>query len=490
MPPERAAPTIERTDLRFMLSQCPRTVALLGDLRAAADAFALVGLDVVDGDEPADLVLAPAALGPEAIARARTAVALEGRGGARTLAATGLPSRRLLALPDTTRPALVLPLDRRKPLRYATRHFAGRATRMKMVRNRLAPLVLARGLVPAEGALAVAERNGGPPFLIAAARDAGVPADGDFLWATGSSDVLSRGALFVFARGEAAPEWVIKFGRVPDARAAFDRDAAGLSLAARARGAAAARAPRLLARLDAGGLPAAVETAAGGERLSAFLMSAAKRTAKRAVIDRVAAWIVEYARETASGPPAIAPEIARLRRDVVPAWRDVGARDDLLDGLERAPAVLQHNDLGTWNVLVAGDGFTAVDWESARAAGLPLWDLLYFLAYAIVAVDDVPREAHEAHLVNVFLGRSPSSALVFRWVRQAVAMLALEPDSVGRLAVTGWLHHGLSHVARDRAVSAAGGQSADEATALPRRLARRWLLEPGLGPGWSRWRGE
>src|SRR5919201_6754929 len=125
MPPEPAAPTIERTDLRFMLSRPPRTVALLGELRAAADAFALVGLEVADGEEPADLVLAPTPLAGEAVGRARMAVALEGRAGAHALKAAGLPARRLLALPDTTRPALVLPLDRRNPLRYATRYFTG-----------------------------------------------------------------------------------------------------------------------------------------------------------------------------------------------------------------------------------------------------------------------------------------------------------------------------------------------------------------------------
>jgi hypothetical protein len=72
-------------------------------------------------------------------------------------------------------------------------------------------------------------------------------------------------------------------------------------------------------------------------------------------------------------------------------------------------------------------------------------------------------------------------------VRDYVGALELDPDLVGRLAVTGWLHHGLSHVTRDVAVRAVGGEPAT-ATTLPRRLALRWLREPGLGPGWDRWR--
>ena len=466
--------TIELTDLRFMLPRPPRTVALLGDTAGSAEAFALVGLDVVSGT--ADLALGSGA------------VALHGRGGARALEAAGLDARRFLALPDVQRPAHVLPLDRRAPLRYAVRHFAGRASRVKALRNRLAPTVLARGVVPPGRALAVAARPAGTPYLFAAAREAGVPVEGDYFWSTGSSDLLSRGALFVFAPGAASPQWVIKFGRVPGSLPAFDRDARGLAAAAQAGGVAAAHAPRLLARFEAGGSPAAVETAAHGERLQALLESSASDTEKRAAIDRIAGWIVEVGRQTAASSSAIGPELDRLRSDVLPAWRELDAGEELLAGLEGAPAVLQHNDLGTWNLLVTAEGFTAVDWESARPAGLPLWDLVYFLSYAIVGLDGVATADHEAHLVDVYLGKARSSELLFRWVRQAVASLGLDAGAVGRLATTSWLHHGLSYVARSGAVRAAGGAPATEATALPRALARRWLQEPGLGAGWSRWR--
>ncbi len=415
-------------------------------------------------------------------------MALRGRGGGRALNAAGLDARRLLALPDARRPAHVLPLDRREPLRYAVRHFAGRASRAKALRNRLAPMLLTRGLVPTGRALAVAARPPGTPYLIAAAHEAGVPPDGDYFWSTGSSDLLSRGALFVFAPGAAQPQWVIKFGRVPGARAAFARDARGLGAAAQAGGVAVAHAPRLLARFDAGGAPAAVETAAHGERLQALLESSAPGAEKRAAVDRIAGWIVEVGRQTAGAAGSIAPELDRLRSDVLPAWRELGADEDLLAGLEGTPAVLQHNDLGTWNLLVTEDGFTAVDWESARPAGLPLWDLVYFLSYAIVGLDGVATADHEAHLVEVYLGNAPSSELLFRWVRAAVSTLGLDAGLVGRLATTGWLHHGLSHLARDVAVRGAGGEPATVATALPRSLARRWLQEPGLGGGWNRWR--
>src|SRR5215218_6731860 len=120
-----------RTDIRFLLARPPRTVALLGELRAEAGAFAQVGLVVVEG--PADLALAPATLAQEAIAGGHAAIALEGRGGARALRRAGLDPRRWLALPSVAAPAQLVPIDARAPLRYALGNVAGRASRAKAV---------------------------------------------------------------------------------------------------------------------------------------------------------------------------------------------------------------------------------------------------------------------------------------------------------------------------------------------------------------------
>ena len=480
--------TVQRTDVRFMLPRPPRTVALLGSAGASRSAFEDVGGEVVDGGTAADLVLAPATHPREALAAAGAAVVLEGAPSAAALRRHGLSVRDLLPLPGVERPALVLPLDQPRAMRGALRHLGGPKNRVKALRNRVTPALLGRWIAPGRARLTVGVREPGPPFLLAAAREAGAEGGNEFFWTTGASDILSRGVLHLFRADRSEPECVVKFGRVPGYVDAFERDAKGLGLAAAAGGSVAAHAPTLLARLEVEGLPASVESAAPGEQLIAHLGSTARRGAKLAAIDRVAGWIVAIARETATGPPALEPELARIRRDVLPLWREVGAGEELLAHVDRAPAVFQHNDLGTWNVMVDGDRFTAVDWESARPAGLPLWDLIYFLAYAILGVDRVPAERQERHLVEVFLGRSRSSALMFGWIRRAASELGLPEEAIGRLATTCWLHHGLSHVARDQAVRAAGAAPADDLTSLPRRLARRWLTEPGLGARWSAWR--
>src|SRR5207249_2997999 len=119
--------------------------------------------------------------------------------------------------------------------------------------------------------------------------------------------------------------------------------------------------------------------AAVGELLKRLLESRLPRREGIRHIERIAAWIVEISRRTKAAPDALEAERARLLQDVVPAWADLGGRPELVHSLPPIPPVLQHNDLGCWNIVVGDGSFTALDWESARSHGLPLWDLAYFL---------------------------------------------------------------------------------------------------------------
>lgn len=56
---------------------------------------------------------------------------------------------------------------------------------------------------------------------------------------------------------------------------------------------------------------------------------------------------------------------------------------ELLAQLPDLPLVVEHRDLSPWNVVVDDDGSLGVlDWESSVEDGLPLLDVLYFVAYA------------------------------------------------------------------------------------------------------------
>jgi hypothetical protein len=196
------------------------------------------------------------------------------------------------------------------------------------------------------------------------------------------------------------------------------------------------------------------------------------------------------ARSTAAGPEALGPELRRLAEGVLPRWRDAGVDLALAHGIGGVPAVFEHRDLGSWNVIAGSHGFTAVDWESSIRHGFPLWDALYFLTDALAHLDGAsPLERRPEYAARLHRGELPSSQLLFSWLRRIVDALAIPVRAVGPLATLCWLHHGLSHLSR----RAAGQSAASDASALPPYLdgiARRWLTDPALGPGWEAWRGS
>jgi hypothetical protein len=350
-----------------------------------------------------------------------------------------------------------------------------------------------RGVWPPRGhTFAIATRPAGPPSLLAAAAEQlGVHAAELFV-SLGGADDLARGVAHLFPSGERTPAWVLKFARVPGYSKPFDLDQRGLELAARLGGAVAERAPRLLGRFQVHGVEASIETAARGMRMVNFLKAPGPRGPKLAAVERVAAGIVEIARQTAAPSETLDAERRRLRDDVVPAWREAGARTALIDELPPIASVMRRGDLGTWNLVVDVDShaFTAVDWETAHLHGFPLWDLLYFLSDALAHLegassDDVRDDFARA----LFRGEQRSSPVLFKWVRAAVDALSLPPDAVGRIATLCWLSVGLAHVARG-ATAESIRPGARVQIPPAERIAPLWMADPALGPTWDRWRSS
>jgi hypothetical protein len=442
----------------------------LGPLRS-------LGVDLGSADP--QLVVAGSAARAE---RGAPAVIVEGKGRP----PAGYAARRFLPLPSLEDPSLLVPLDRGNVAAYALDTWLFPSTRARLVRKR-ALVALARpalALLP-RPAVTVATRKPGQPLFVAAAVERfDLDPEPDWFVVCGQGDELSRGLFVLFRRGARQPSWVVKFARVPGYADPFERDECGLGLAAAARGAAAERAPQLLGRLELGGYEASVETAAVGSRLAGVLQAYGSRRDKLSAVEAVADWLLQVARETRYGPGSAAPEVERLRREVLPGWP--GVDPDLLRGVEALPGVLQHNDLGGWNIVLdRSGGFTAVDWESARESGLPLWDLWYFLAHVLVQVDR-PGDDPVAAFADLFRGELRSSPLLFRWTRAAVEALGIPADLVGRMATLCWLHHGLSHSARAETLARHAPAEAPQTWAAA-RFPEAWLSDPALGPGWSRW---
>jgi hypothetical protein len=401
----------------------------------------------------------------------------------RTDAPPGYESRGFAALPSLEQPVLFVPTDRGNVARYVLQNWTVAMNRRRALRKNVL-VRIAGPVLSHRTALVVASPATADPFILhAAAEKFELGPELDWFLLCGQGDELARCAFILFAQGATRPRWIVKFSRARDYTIPFERDERAAALVAAAGGQVARHAPRFLGRFAADGHEASVETAAVGTQLSGLLESPIARHASRRLVESIAHWILAVAAETRGGPPI--DELERLRRDVLPFY---DAAPDLVNGLEQIDGVLQHHDLGSWNIVVEPRDreFTVLDWESARSSALPMWDLWYFLADALRAIDtrrgDDPGDAFR----RLFRGEAPSSPLLFEWTRRAVDRLAIPPNAVGSLATLCWLHHGRSHASRARALGDHGNESA--AVRWPTQdYPRIWLDDPLLGTEWSVW---
>lgn len=479
---------VRSADGRLLLPVIPETATVLGDSEPWHEALAQMKVRAVPGGERPGLVVAPRAMAAEAVALGAEHVVLEG-GGALSARRAGYQVRRFLPLPGLRRPEMIVPLDRPRVARYAQRSRSGPVHGWRRLRAAAAEAAVATGVVPPDRpTLVVASRNPGPPFVLRAAATLGVgPGTDWYLW-LGRGDALQRAVFSIFGPARPDPSWVVKVGRLPGVDAAFARDEAAL-LALPPAPAVTDHAPRFMGRASVAGLPLSAESAAVGSKLSA-VMSGRDRVAALQLVDAVTDWLYDLARATCSGSDDLADEVDRLDRDIIALWAGESTGDvaQLLGAARLSPAVMQHNDVGCWNIVADPPAFTVLDWESACAHGLPLWDLMYFLVDAFAEMDRTPPAGRVDHAITLLSGRSQWSPKVFSAVRRFVSGLQVPPASVGPIVTLGWLHHGSSALRRAQRLQLAHARD-DEPKRLMESLARRWLVEPDLGPGWDAWMG-
>ena len=384
--------SLHRVDPRFVLPhRVSRAVVLDGleEWRAGCSQQGSRSSTNERRGRPPDVVVSPARLAAEARHTRARSIIVEGS------------RERSFRGSDYPGSAAPPPADAGRARRWRCRSTSGRPcpTRWnagassiavgRRARMRAARALVSRGLFPswASPVVTVATRAAGPPTLVAAAAELGVPSDVRWFLTFGQGDALSRNAFQLFRAGSDEPEWVLKFARVAGYSERFDNDERGLRLAHAAGDVIAAHAPRLVGRFDVDGVHASLETAAAGRRLRDVLLTPGDRAAKLKLIERIGGWILELGRLTQTSPEATGAERERLRSEVLPRWSELGVPSELVDELPPLAAVAQHNDLGTWNVVADDGDFVVVDWENAREAALPLWDLLYFLGDAFVLLD-------------------------------------------------------------------------------------------------------
>jgi hypothetical protein len=473
-----------RADAIFALPSVPKTAVVLGDLPAWRSGLPRRGVEIVEGrGHTPDLAVAKDSTD---LHNCRAPfIILEGfRGREGILRAAGYRTRHLLALPRRGEPAVLFDPRQRRAARYAIAGVLAHPELWRTIRGRLAAAMFGAGIrLPLGTGLTLGANTSGPPALIAAARELGLPPDREWMLLVAAGSAVRRDAFLLFPRGAWRPDLALKFARIPTRSA--DRDAQGLATVASAGGSVTARAPRYLGGLDVNGFAASLETAAVGSKLSAVLRRPGTRAAKLKLIQPVVEWLIQVGRETASPPDSLEPERRRLRDVVLPYWGVPGG--SLVDGLEGIPGTFQHGDLAGEHVVVDGPGFTVLDWERASAHSFPLTDLTVLATDTLRILDGALREEERIpHLRALFTGRAPSSPILFRWLRDMSRALALPTESVGGLVTVAWLDLGrLEAMERHRIASLTG-----EKLGRPNkeRAARAWLSDPALGLLWEGWR--
>jgi hypothetical protein len=163
---------------------------------------------------------------------------------------------------------------------------------------------------------------------------------------------------------------------------------------------AGAHVPTVVYHGAAGNRAALVEPLLPGERVSSLLRRRPSRL--HAIVAQVAEWLSRWHAETRVTRPLTEEDLQRLvlapLEAVAPQLPDGAAYAERVESLGRAlvgrdvPFAAAHNDLTTWNLLLAGDVLSVVDWEAAEAEGLPLVDLEYLVVDATAAAGRIERD--------------------------------------------------------------------------------------------------
>jgi hypothetical protein len=241
---------------------------------------------------------------------------------------------------------------------------------------------------------------------------------------------------------------VAKHARVPEAEVGLANESRLLELVAERRPGLDG-VPRLLGHSRRGGLLSILETPIEGESLLASLDEDNFRQSALTVTG----WLVQLA---GSGEPRPAAEwrqrlveepLERFERTFGLALPELGPRARaLLESLPDLPLVPEHRDCSPWNVILSRSGDPALlDWESAEPEGLPLMDLVYFLANSAFVLDGaLERGTTRRSYANLLDPTSGHGSVAAECIAAYADGIGLDPACAGPLRLLCWLVHSRS----------------------------------------------
>jgi hypothetical protein len=280
-----------------------------------------------------------------------------------------------------------------------------------------------------------------------------LPRDPSWLLLTGGQRSVNKVVGLPFAAGGGEPDAVVKFARVAEADAALEREAAAL-VAVREQRPDLAGVPRVRALGRRGGRLALVESRIDGRPLIDTLTAETFPHLSR----EVTGWLLNLAGRPRTQPreewwPRLVGErIALFERQFGDAIDGAGLAEvrQRLEGLPDLPLLCEHRDCSPWNVVLTPSGPALLDWESADPRGLPLLDLVYFLAHAAFQVDGAliegsldSRRAAESYR-RLLDPATPKGADFAACLRQHCDPLGLDTQAQAALRLLCWVLHSSS----------------------------------------------
>ena len=282
---------------------------------------------------------------------------------------------------------------------------------------------------------------------------------------TGGRSSINKAAGLSFPVGASRPASVTKFARVPAAGASLECEAAALQRV-EASHPGVAGVPRLLGSERRAGCRAVTETVVAGEPLIGTLSPATFAD----LAARVTGWLTELVDDGAPRPAAewrqrlIEEPLARFGRDFGAVAAATAERcRDVLAKLGDLPAAAEHRDCSPWNVVVDTDGSLGLlDWESAEPNGLPVPDLVYFLANAAFVLESALETGAVRPVYSRLLDPETERGRVFaRCAEDYCSRLGIPASELHRLRLLCWIVH--SHSDHRHLTMAAAGQPSPEA---------------------------
>ena len=103
--------------------------------------------------------------------------------------------------------------------------------------------------------------------------------------------------------------------------------------------------------------------------------------------------------------------------------------------------VCEHRDFGPWNIHIENDGsIGVVDWVDARPYGLPLLDLVYFLANTTFHHDGAWETGDFSASYSAFLDPDSYTGKHFhKCISVYASSLGIAPEDIGPLRLLCWL---------------------------------------------------